>query len=131
MGINHETYQTPSENLFRVFRVFLGSFILLVDDFGDTDLVIGGGGGIGDDLGVVKALAHFIFAEYVVDGESVSGRLNAVDIEFAELFDIVQHLIELSLEEYSFLFSQVDARKVRHITDIHSILCFRHCRFSR
>jgi len=94
-------------------------------NFGNQNLSVVRGGSVGDDDIVVERSARLIGAQHVDQRYGVRGRLHIRHIEFSELLDIFEYLIELSLKQPRFLVGQLNPREIGDVRNIHMI-CICH-----
>ena len=97
-----------------------------LNDRGNPDQVSAVFGGIIQYNLAVKSRAHFILAKDILDRGGMRHGFHPLHIEGAQLVEILDNDIELSLKLRGFRLAQIQPCQIGNITDIHRLrrLCF-------
>jgi hypothetical protein len=90
----------------------------VADDFGDLEEGAVGIGGVLENFFEGEAGLNDILAEDVVDGEGVSHGLDAGDVDFGDLCDVVEDGFELAGEFFEAFFVEGEAGELGDVADL-------------
>ncbi len=68
---------------------------------------------------MIERGARHVVAKHVNQRHGMRGRLDIRYVEFAQLLNIGEHLIELSLKQLRFPVREVNPRQMRDIGNVH------------
>ena len=94
----------------------------LIQNLGDDKETVGIVRGIGQLGCLGQTFLHHILPDHIKDGNGVRCRLDARDIEFVHLLDMVENASELPTEKLDLLRCDLESRQTGEIRDINRVM---------
>jgi hypothetical protein len=94
----------------------------LIKNLGNNEETVGIVRGIPEHGGLGQALDDDIFPDHIKDGNGMGCRLDAGDVEFVHLLNMIEDAIELAPENICLFWRDFKAGKTGQIRDINGVI---------